>query len=97
MLLSQANLDLTFQDYFLKQFTGRDLQATVVYTGKVIGRKLQLNVFFASDSSSYQIILLQHTEKKQLLNVPAPRNKVYKGKHLYQALKQALKFAVSIS
>lgn len=52
---------------------------------------------FAADSCGYQITLLPHTEKQQLLNVPAPRNKVYKGKHLYQVLEQALKFAMSIS
>lgn len=52
---------------------------------------------FASDSCGHQIILLQHTEKKLLLNVPVPRNKVYKEKSLYQVLEHILKFAMNIS
>lgn len=50
---------------------------------------------FASDSCGYQIILLQHTEKKLLLHVPVPRNKVDKEKYLYQVLEHTLMFAVN--
>lgn len=52
---------------------------------------------FASDSCGYQIILLQHTAKLLLLNVPVPRNKVYEEKYLYQVLEHILKFAMNIS
>lgn len=54
-------------------------------------------MFFASDSCSYQIILLQHTQKKLLLNVPVPKHKVYKEKYLYYVLQHTLMLAINIS
>lgn len=51
---------------------------------------------FASDSCGYQIVLLQHTQKMLLLNVPVPRHKVYKEKYLYYVLQHTLMFAMSI-
>lgn len=50
-----------------------------------------------SDSCGYQIVLLQHREKKLLLNVVVPRNKVYKEQRLHPVLECILKFAMNAS
>lgn len=92
----QASTYLTFQDIFWNSLQ-EETYRTWLFT---LANSLQgscSQMCFASDSCGYQIILLQHTEKKLLLNVPVPRNKVYKEKSLYQVLEHILKFATNIS
>lgn len=60
-------------------------------------KEVAAKCFFVSDSCSYQIILLQHTQKKLLLNVPVPKHKVYKEKYLCCILQHTLMLAINIS